>query len=354
MRTMFEDELLVWHDRSKRDLPWCGESDPYRIWISEIMLQQTRTETVKDYYKRFLEAFPDVHALAQADEDRLFKLWEGLGYYSRARNLHKAAKQIVSEHGGKLPDTAEKLKKLSGIGDYTAGAIASIAFGRREPAMDGNAIRVMSRVLCEEGCVGEAAVKRRLKEGCAALMSDARPGDFNQAMMGLGSMICVPVHPKCEKCPVRAYCQAEKRGIQAQLPVLPAKVEKKTIAVGVALVRCEKGVLLVKRPEGGLLAGLWAFPVFEGARSEAEVRGALEEMGISVGRGEQLSDAQHVFTHRIWKMKGWLFRAKQMPRQEGTMWADAVQLDAAALPAALKVYRQIASQMFQTTEEKQT
>ncbi len=348
---MFEDELLSWHDQSRRDLPWCGEKDPYRIWISEIMLQQTRTETVKGYYQRFLQSFPDVQTLAAADEEKLFKLWEGLGYYSRARNLHKAAKQIVSEHGGRLPDTAETLRKLSGIGDYTAGAIASIAFGRREPAMDGNAIRVMSRVLCERRCVAEAAVKRRLKEECAALMSEKRPGDFNQAMMGLGNMICVPVHPKCGECPVRAYCQAEKEGVQAQLPVLPEKKEKQNVAVGVAAVFCKNRVLLVKRPDDGLLAGLWAFPAFEGARSEADVREALSETGVSVGRGQSLSDAKHVFTHRVWKMKGWKFQAKEMNEGDGMMWADAAALDAAALPTALKVYRQIVSDMLQTAGE---
>ena len=344
---MFEDDLLAWHDRSKRELPWCGESDPYRIWISEIMLQQTRTETVGGYYKRFLERFPTVHALPEASEEALFKMWEGLGYYSRARNLHKAAKKISGELGGKLPDTAEGLRALPGIGDYTAGAIASIAFGRRELAMDGNVVRVLSRVLCEQGCVAEAAVRRRLKEGGSALMSDRRPGDFNQALMGLGNMICVPARPRCAECPVRAYCRAGREGVQASLPVLPAKPEKKSVPAGVALVMHRGRVLLVRRADKGLLAGLWAFPVFEGAQTEADVREALGEMGISVGQGRRLSEAQHVFTHRIWKMRGWLFEAERLP--DDACMVDRAGLDAAALPTALKVYRQIAEEILEET-----
>ncbi len=341
---MFESALLRWHDENARDLPWCGEQDPYRIWISEIMLQQTRTETVEGYYRAFLSAFPDVFALAAADEEQVFKRWEGLGYYSRARNLHKAAKIIAQELEGRLPDTYEGLIRLPGIGDYTAGAIASMAFHRREMAMDGNAIRVLSRVTLEERCVGETAVKRALKEAGAALMTDARPGDFNQAMMGLGNMICIPVHPRCERCPVREFCRAEKAGVQASLPKLPPKPEKKDIPVGVALVFSEGKALIVKRPDEGLLAGLWAFPAFEGARSEKDVREALSEMGVETGRGVKLEDSRHIFTHRVWKMKGWRFEAKRMDMKENMRLVDGSGLDEAALPTALRVYRQAAAE----------
>lgn len=342
---MFEEHLLKWHDENARDLPWHGEKDPYRIWISEIMLQQTRTETVAGYYHDFLEAFPDVYALAEASEEQVFKKWEGMGYYSRARNLHKVAKTIVSEYGGRLPDTAEGLLKLPGIGDYTAGAIASIAFHRRELALDGNAIRVLSRVLCEKRCVGGAAVRRALKEAGTALMTDARPGDFNEAMMGLGNMICVPVRPKCEICPVRAYCRAEKEDVQGELPNLPPKPEKKNIFAGVALVFAADRVMLVRRPGEGLLAGMWAFPVFEGARSEKDVREALSEMGIETGKGARLEDAQHIFTHRVWKMKGWRFEARKVPEREDIRLADREGLEAAALPTAIRAYREAANEI---------
>ena len=347
---MFEDELLLWHDGHARELPWCGEKDPYRIWISEIMLQQTRTETVAGYYHAFLADFPDVFSLAEAGEEQVFKKWEGLGYYSRARNLHKAAKMIVSEYGGRLPDTAEGLLALPGIGDYTAGAIASIAFGRREPAMDGNAVRVFSRVTGERGCTGEAAVKKRLKAAAAALMTDRRPGDFNQAVMGLGNMVCVPVKPKCGECPVRAYCRAEQEGAQAEIPNLSPKPEKKNLSVGVALVFSGEKVLLARRPEEGLLAGMWAFPSFEGARSEKDVREALREMGVETGRGEKLTDAEHVFTHRVWKMKGWKYELRGMEEGDRLRLVDGQGLSDAALPTAFRAYRQAAEEILAARE----
>ncbi len=350
---MFEKELLKWHDAHARDLPWRGETDPYRIWISEIMLQQTRTETVAGYYHAFLADFPDVHALAGAAQEQVFKRWEGLGYYSRARNLHAAAKMIVSDYDGQMPDTAEGLLKLPGIGDYTAGAIASIAFGRRELAMDGNAVRVFSRVFAEERCVSGAAVKKALKAAGTSLMSDERPGDFNQAIMGLGNMVCVPVHPRCDSCPVRAFCRAEKMGIQAALPCLPPKPEKKNLPVGVALVFSGGRVLLVRRPEDGLLAGLWAFPAFEGARSAKDVKEALEEMGVSVSKGERLADAEHVFTHRVWKMKGWRFEADNVPEAENIRLADAEGLAGAAIPTAFRAYRQTAGEMLRRKKTKE-
>ncbi len=335
----FEEALLAWHDKHARDLPWCGESDPYKIWISEIMLQQTRTETVSGYYRAFLIDFPDVSALAAASQEQVFKRWEGLGYYSKARNLHKAAQMIVSQYGAKLPDTAAELLKLPGIGDYTAGAIASIAFGRRELAMDGNVIRVLTRVLNEHGCTADASVRRRLKKEGTALMTQRRPGDFNQALMGLGNMICVPAKPRCDECPVKAWCRAEKQGVQAQLPTLPEKKEKKQLAVGVAVVMHQGCVLLMRRSDEGLLAGLQAFPAFEGARSEKDVREALRELGIEAGKGIKLCDAQHIFTHRVWKMKGWLFKAKKLPEIENAAWVDSDGLERAAIPTAFKAYR---------------
>ena len=350
---MFQKKLLEWHDKHARSFPWCDEKDPYKIWISEIMLQQTRTETVVGYYQAFLRDFPDVYALAAASQEQVFKRWEGLGYYSRARNLQKAAQMIVTEYNGKLPDTAAELLKLPGIGDYTAGAIASIAFGRKEAAMDGNLIRVMSRITDEHGCTADIAVRRRLKKETTALMGEERTGDFNQAMMGLGNMICVPGKPRCEECPVSAWCRAKAQGTQAQLPNLPQKKEKKQLAMGVAVVMHQKRVLLIRRGEEGLLSGLMAFPAFEGARGEKDVREALREMGIETGKGVKLCESQHVFTHRIWKMKGWLFKAKNQPEVENGAWADAEGLTAAAIPTAFKPYRDGAYRLLtEATEEK--
>lgn len=343
----FEEALLAWHDRHARDLPWCGESDPYRIWISEIMLQQTRTETVAGYYHAFLKAFPDVFALAEASQEQVFKRWEGLGYYSRARNLHKAAKIVAHEMDGQFPDTAEGLRKLPGIGDYTAGAIASIAFHRRELAMDGNVTRALSRLTAQTGCVGVAGVRRALKAEGTALMTDRRPGDFNQAMMGLGNMVCVPGRPKCAECPVREFCKAKRQGIQETLPVLPAKPEKKEIPVGVALVFLEGRVLLVRRPDEGLLAQMWAFPAFEEARTEQEVREALSEIGVDAGRGSRLVPAKHVFTHRVWNMKGYAYQAKSVRENETCRLVSREEMNQAALPTALKAYREIAGNMLE-------
>ena len=215
--------LLQWYDRVKRDLPWRRSGDPYCIWLSEIMLQQTRVETVKGYYARFLERCPTVQALAQAPEETVLKLWEGLGYYSRARNLHKAAKAIVNEHGGVFPATYEEILKLPGIGPYTAGAIASIAFGQPVPAVDGNVIRVTSRLCGIRENVGVPSVRRKLEEEAAALVPKKRPGDFNQAMMDLGATVCVPGTPSCERCPLRTLCDAYAAGDAEDLPVLPRK-----------------------------------------------------------------------------------------------------------------------------------
>ena len=224
---MFSRRLLEWHDKNARDLPWRGEKDPYKIWVSEIMLQQTTAQTVKGYYARFLEAFPTVEALAAADEEQVLKRWEGLGYYSRARNLMKAAVIVERDLGGRLPDDAAALRRLPGIGDYTAAAIASIAYGQPEPAMDGNLTRVLARVTAEQGCVAEAAVRRRLRAAGKALIDRERPGDFNQAMMGLGNLVCAPVRPRCEDCPVAEFCRARELGCAGDLPHMPPKIDKK-------------------------------------------------------------------------------------------------------------------------------
>ena len=347
---VFSKDLLAWHDAHARDLPWRGETDPYRIWISEIMLQQTTTQTVKGYYTRFLAAFPDARALADAPEQQVLKLWEGLGYYSRARNLQKAARVIAHELDGRLPDTAAALKKLPGIGDYTAGAIASMAYGQRELAMDGNLVRVLARLTADGGCVGETAVKNRLRAAGSALIDPDRPGDFNQAMMGLGRLVCLPGNPKCAECPVSQYCAAHAQGVQRELPVMPPKIEKKTKRLGVALVFAGRRVLARRRPEGGLLGGLWEFPNFEDACDAASLAECLAELGVTARNGKKLGAASHVFTHLVWKMEGFAFEANALPEEDGLRGADAAALAALPMPTAMRVFREMAAERLKKTE----
>ena len=329
---MFSQRLLEWHEKNARDLPWRGEKDPYKIWVSEIMLQQTTAQTVKGYYARFLDAFPTVEALAAADEERVLKLWEGLGYYSRARNLMKAAAIVARDMGGRLPGDAAALKKLPGIGDYTAAAIASMAYGQPEPAMDGNLTRVLARVTAEQGCVGETAVKRRLRAAGEALIDRERPGDFNQAMMGLGNLVCVPFRPRCEQCPVADFCRARELGCAGELPNMPPKLDKKKERRGVVIV-------VRRRPENALLGGLWEYPNFENAVDADSLTECLAEMGVRARFVKKLGSANHVFTHKVWQMTAFLFTAEALPETEDLRGATADELSRLPMPTAMTKLR---------------
>lgn len=333
--------LLAWHDAHARDLPWRGESDPYRIWISEIMLQQTRAETVRDYYAAFLRAFPDVYALAAADLQQVLKLWEGLGYYARARNLHAAAKQIAALPEG-FPRTVEGLRALPGIGEYTAGAIASMAYGLREPAIDGNQIRVLARIYGIRQCAARGEGRRRIREAAYALLPAQRPGDFNQALMGLGALVCLPVSPRCEDCPAAAFCDARKRGDQADLPVLPAPPARKKERRAVLMALRGQTVLVRQRPESALLGGLWEFPNFENARTDAERRACLQELGVRAQDGVRAAEHRHVFTHLEWNMTGWFYRAAGADEPAEGRFVDADVLRALPFPTALAPFREAA------------
>ena len=336
---MFSQRLLEWHGKNARDLPWRGEKDPYKIWVSEIMLQQTTAQTVKGYYARFLAAFPTVEALAAADEERVLKLWEGLGYYSRARNLMKAAAIVARDMGGKLPGDAAALKRLPGIGDYTAAAIASMAYGQPEPAMDGNLTRVLARVTAEQGCVGETAVKKRLRAAGEALIDRERPGDFNQAMMGLGNLVCVPLRPRCEDCPVAEFCRARELGCAGELPHMPPKLDKKKERRGVAIVSCGDRVLVRRRPENALLGGLWEYPNFENAVDAASLTECLAELGVHARFVKKLGSANHVFTHKVWQMTAFLFTAEALPETENLRGATAEELSRLPMPTAMTKLR---------------
>ncbi|MGI6174206.1 MAG: A/G-specific adenine glycosylase [Christensenellales bacterium] len=328
--------LLSWHDANKRDLPWNGEKDPYRIWLSEIMLQQTRTETAKGYYHRFLEAFPDVFALAEAEEEKVLKCWEGLGYYSRARNLLKTAKIVARERSGAFPDTVEGLKALPGIGEYTAGAIASVAYGRAVPSVDANQQRAIARLFAIREDVSSAAGRARVKAAAMQMIDPNRPGDFNHALMGLGAMVCLP-KPKCDICPVVSYCEGKRLGIAEELPVMPEKRQRRVEHRAVAVVFSRGRVLLLKRTGKGMLQGMFEFPNFLDAHSTEDVAEALAEIGVKARFEKRLTDAKHIFTHVEWHMTGYLFCATETGNLPFYTKEEAQHL---AIPSAFRAYRE--------------
>ena len=293
--------LLDWYRANRRDLPWRRTRDPYAIWISETMLQQTRVETVIPYYERFMERFPDVEALATADADDIHAAWAGLGYYSRARNLQAAARAVAAA-GGKLPDDAEGLRELPGIGRYTAGAVASIAFDRPEPIVDGNVARVLARLLGIREDIKRPPVERRLWEEAAALACGPDPGDLNQALMELGALVCTPAEPRCLACPLVRHCDAQRAGDAASLPIKQPKPAARRIQAAAGWVLRRGKVLAVRRPPSGLLGGLWELPGGELARREDPaaglVRNLRERVGLAVAGPEYVGAVTHVFTHR--------------------------------------------------------
>ena len=329
--------LLAWYDRHARTLPWRGIHDPYRTWVSETMLQQTRVETVLGYYDRFLTRFPTVSDLAAAPEDDVLKLWEGLGYYSRARNLHKGAKQVMEDYGGVIPSNVEALQKISGIGSYTAGAIASIAFDQPVPAVDGNVIRVVSRLRGIRENVGIPSVRRALEGEAAALVPAERPGDFNQAVMDLGATICVPGTPACEKCPLQTECDAFAAGDAEDLPVLPRKNPPKVFDYTVCLIFSEERVLMRQRTEA-MLRGLWVFPMLEGTPALRQVPSAVKKLTkLAVTKVEAAGEAKHVFTHQIWQMKLCTMHApEEADAPVGYRFIPVAELDTLAIPTAVK------------------
>ena len=333
------EPLLDWYRQNARVLPWRSQPTPSRVWVSEIMLQQTRVEAAKPYFLRFVEALPDARALADCPEEQLMKLWEGLGYYSRARNLQKAARVVAERYGGELPASFEALRELPGIGDYTAGAIASIAFGLPCVAVDGNVLRVVARILGSGEDVTQPAVKQRFRELVVAIQPPRRPGDFNQALMELGAIVCLPGGPpKCEACPAAPFCRGYQTGCAAELPVKAAKrprrQEKHTVF---ALVR-DGRALLHKREKKGLLAGMWELPSAGGHLTGAEALAQLEAWGLTAVALTDLGPAKHIFTHVEWHMTGYLAQVTGEP-PDG--WASPTlgELEELyALPGAFQAY----------------
>lgn len=304
----FRTDLIGWFEMEMRDLPWRKDQDPYKVWVSEVMLQQTRVDTVIPYFTRFLEKFPTIEALAKADEDQVLKAWEGLGYYSRVRNLQSAVKEVHENYEGKVPDEPKEISSLKGVGPYTAGAILSIAYGKPEPAVDGNVMRVLSRILLIWEDIAKPSTRKVFEEAVRALISHENPSYFNQALMELGALICTPTSPSCLLCPVREHCQAFEAGAQTELPIKTKKKKQRPVELVSAVLRDKDGrVLIRKRPGTGLLANLWEFPsaeVSQGYRSEKDQfkDSFNDEYHVDISLGEMAGRIEHVFSHLIWNI----------------------------------------------------
>lgn len=332
--------LCSWYEKNKRVLPWRENRDPYRVWVSEIMLQQTRVEAALPYYRRFLEVLPTVEALANASEEQLLKLWEGLGYYSRVRNMQKAAQTVVETYGGQFPADRKLLSGLSGIGEYTAGAVASIAFNLPEPAVDGNVLRVVARLTDDDTDIMLPAFKKEVQAELSKVYPHAEDcGDLTQAIMELGALVCIPGGvPKCSECPLSHLCLAHKNGREQELPVRIVKKEKKLIKRTVFLLEHEGKIALSKRPESGVLANMWEFPCVDKHLTEKEAQAVAETWG-GAKQIFPLTKHRHVFTHLIWDMQA--FYVEALEEKDDFYWVTMEELsEKIALPSAMQPFFQ--------------
>lgn len=312
------EPLLKWFEGNARILPWREDPAPYRVWVSEIMLQQTRVEAVKPFFERFTRALPGVKELAEVEEEKLLKLWEGLGYYNRVRNMQKAARQVMEEYEGVLPADYDKLLSLPGIGSYTAGAIASIAYGIPVPAVDGNVLRVISRVLASTDDILKQSVKKAMEAELIKVMPVDRAGAYNQALMELGATVCVPNRQaKCGECPLHSICEASRLGIEMELPKKTPKKARKIEDMTVLLLKESDRIGINKRPSKGLLAGLYEFPNVPGHLSQDQVLEYVKRMGMSPLHIKQLDEAKHIFSHREWHMIGYMVRIEDTEEEAG-------------------------------------
>ncbi len=338
--------LTEWYDNHKRILPWRENPTAYHVWVSEIMLQQTRVEAVKGYYLRFLDRFPTVETLAEAKEEELLKVWEGLGYYRRVRNMNRAACIVVEAYNGELPTSYEELLSLPGIGSYTAGAIASIAYGIRVPAVDGNVLRVITRITGCEDDIRKDATKHAIEEELLGIIpQDA--GKFNQALMELGATVCVPNGmPKCALCPIAAECRAFHEESYVRIPFKSALKERTIEERTLLILRTANGVLLQKRPARGLLAGMYELPAMQGHFDEDDVLVYVREMGFHPIRIEKKEDAKHIFTHKEWRMRAYLIQLddildnRKSDAKNNMFFADSQEVaERYPLPSAFSQYR---------------
>ncbi len=335
----FQNNLIAWYQAEKRDLPWRQNKDAYRIWVSEVMLQQTRVDTVIPYFNRFIEQYPTMADFAAADEEKILKMWEGLGYYSRVRNLHHATRDVVTKYGGIVPADLATMKRLKGVGDYTAGAVLSIAYDLPVPAVDGNVMRVYARLFGIEADTFLPASKKVFEQKVSETIAYDDPSSFNQGLMELGALICTPARPQCLICPVSEHCKAFEQGKTDVLPVKSKKKKAKDQFVVTAVIKNSRGeVLLQKRPEKGLLAGLWEFPSIEVGAAEKQQLGHAQfgmtgMLGFSLVDFRQMVQLKHVFTHLIWHIVGYAAECEAVPEVGSPMqWVSVVDIGGYALP----------------------
>ena len=336
------EPVIQWYRENHRDLPWRNTRDPYRIWVSEIMLQQTRVEAVKRYYERFLSELPTVKELAEVPEDRLMKLWEGLGYYNRVRNMQKAARQVMEEYQGEFPHTYDTIRSLAGIGNYTAGAVSSFAFGIPKPAVDGNVLRVLSRILASEEDIMKACVRSWMERAVEEVIPEQNASDFNQGLIELGALVCVPNgDPRCRECPAAGLCLAREKGIQTRLPVKAKakarRIEKRTVLI----FRDARGVAIRKRPSRGLLAGLYELPNVEGHLTGRQAADYGKSIGLMPVRVRKLEDAKHIFSHVEWHMIGYEMLVDELEKSCGAemIFAKKEELETVySIPSAFESY----------------
>ncbi|BCJ87011.1 A/G-specific adenine glycosylase [Effusibacillus dendaii] len=330
--------LLTWYVQNKRDLPWRRTKDPYQIWVSEVMLQQTRVESVIPYWNRFMERFPTVESLAVAPEEEVLKMWEGLGYYSRARNLQAAVREVNEKYGGRVPDSLPDMCSLPGVGPYTSGAVLSIAYNVSVPAVDGNVFRVLSRIFLIEDDVSKPAARKKFEGIAEFLIPPGEASDFNQALMEFGARICIPKHPRCETCPVQSLCRGYREGVQDRLPVKGKKKPPRPLDIATAIVWQRDRVLITRRPPEGLLAGMWEFPscdVSDGNRHEAELTRFFQgkwDVGLQVK--SHFANLQHTFSHLHWNVQAYTCEAEaeKIPETDSVKWVTTRELTQFAMP----------------------
>ncbi|MFP3918027.1 A/G-specific adenine glycosylase [Lysinibacillus telephonicus] len=340
-KELFRQNLVEWFNKEKRDLPWRRTSDPYKIWVSEVMLQQTRVDTVIPYYNRFLKKYPTLQSLAYAPQEELLKMWEGLGYYSRARNLQAGVKEVVEKYDAKVPDNRHDISKLKGVGPYTAGAVLSIAYNKAEHAVDGNVMRVLSRALHIKEDIALPKTRKIFEQAVDMLIDPQRPGDFNQGLMDLGAMICTPTSPKCLLCPVRDYCIAFQEGDADQLPIKTKKIKNKKIKYDVYVGYDENGrYLLEKRPDEGLLANMWQFPMIEISKESVLKSSDEFQLNYNVDIMDFVNDNlltfKHVFSHLTWEMNCYLVKiVKATDLPENVCFYSKEQINQLPMPVPM-------------------
>lgn len=309
--TAFQQDLIGWFEREQRDLPWRKDKDPYKVWVSEIMLQQTRVDTVIPYFNQFIEQFPTIQALSEAEEDKVLKAWEGLGYYSRARNLQTAAKEVQEKYNGTVPNSQKEISSLKGVGPYTAGAILSIAYGLPEPAVDGNVMRVLARILSIWEDIAKPSTRKIFEEAVRTIISHDNPSFFNQALMELGALICTPTSPSCLLCPVREHCHAFSEGTAQELPVKTKNKKQRHVQIVAAVLANDEGKILIhKRPSNGLLANLWEFPNTEvhlpHINEKEQLKEAVQNLfDAKIEVNEMIGQIEHVFSHLTWNINAY-------------------------------------------------